>query len=114
MDYTLIASMAIYVLTIRAVANNKLTPAQASLLSVGSMFILTTIVYAILISSIASPWQALTLSRLATLVIQLLAAYFIFHKLNDVDEEYTTYIAWGGLGWAFVFLLVPFMVSQIL
>ena len=115
MDYTLIAGLALYFITVKAMASANLKPPNATLIVALGYFAVSTITKAIMLSGYddAPLWQLVSWVPLSTLCLQLVIGFIAFKKLEDSDDSYGAWLFWGILGSVGIFFIAPFIATSV-
>ncbi len=113
-DYTFIAGIALYFLMIKVSASTRIRPITASLVVVLSYFSLHAFVQGIVLSAYNAPlWQLFGLVPLSTALLQLGVAFIVFYKLDQSNDSYGSWLAWGALGCIGIFFVAPIIATSL-
>lgn len=115
LDYTLIAGLALYFMTVKAMASTKLKPLSATLVVVFGYFSVSTITKAIVLGGYdgAPLWQLVSWVPLSTLCLQLILGLIVFKKLSDSDDSFGAWLFWGIFGSVIIFFVAPFIAASV-
>jgi len=114
-DYVLIAGILLYTLTVRVLGSTRIKTVTAASIVVGGYFLLSCVVKGISYHAYGiSLWQLLSISSLTIVILQFIAALFIFAKMqHDGDDSYGTWFGWGVIGLIVIFFAIPMIISRI-
>lgn len=114
MDYTLIAGLLLYFLTIKIMANDSLRPLSAALIVTLGYFIVSTILQGIILSAYNAPlWQLFSWVPISTLVLQFSIALLSFFKIYNSDDSYGSWILWSIVGCLGIFIVAPHIATSV-
>ena len=113
--YTIIASVLLYLLLLQTLDSPRMNPGRAAVLfAFGSFAVLAV---AMMLENVARGLPVLTAivttPHALNLLLQLGVAYGIFYKVERINDEYLTFVFWGGLGVALIFYVVPALIQQV-
>ena len=108
MDYGFILIVAAYFGALQLATRTNANAFICSLVAVGLPYVIGTIVRSILMSSFDLP-----LAGIIVVVLQFIAAFIIFKKIEGEESLFTT-ISWSVNGFIVIIFLIPFVVQKII
>lgn len=113
-DYTFLATIILYFFVVKLFSTSKLNVVYASLLVVLGSSVLSLLIRWIILSSYnVSVFQLIGVSIITTVILQLIIAFYIFHKLQETEESYTAWLIWSILGFVSMFLIIPHVSAKL-
>lgn len=112
--YVLIAAILFYIFLLQKIDSLGPSPLKAAALLLSGYYTLLIIAVGLEMTARGeSVWQIFDLMFIITLIVQYVVAAWIFYKTEESGDSYMLYIAWGGLGLALIFFLVPNIIRQV-
>lgn len=113
--YALIAGVLLYIFLLRTVDSARMNPLRAATILLVGYYLLTLFVTGMQYVLHDVPlWPNLfSPIRVATAVVQFVAAMVVFRQVEEGGDSYMTYMVWGGFGLAFIFFITPPIVQQL-
>ena len=107
-DYTLLVSALLYFFVVKIFVSSKLSIVSASLIVVLGSFGFSLLTRWIILSSYGvSAFELISVSAILTVILQLMAAVFVFYKLQETEESYVAWMGWSILGFVALFFAIP-------
>lgn len=112
--YILIAGILFYIFLLQKIDSSGLTPLRAATLSLLGYYTLLIIAVGLEMSvREESVWQIFDATFIVTAIVQYAVALVVFYKAEESGDSYMSFVAWGGLGLALIFFVVPNIIRQI-
>lgn len=112
--YVIIASVALYMIIVRASSTRNINPIFSALLVVILPFILAKIIWCIYLVGYDLPlWQLVSLSDILVVIAQLIVAFVVFYKLQQNEDSIEAWLFWGATGLVGVYFATPYLVRLI-
>jgi len=112
MNYGLILVIAAYLAAVQLATRTNTRPLVCSLVAVGIPYIVGLIITWVAINTHDIPLLAnlFPLVGVVTFVLQLIAAFIVFKKIQD-EESIIATIAWSTGGFVLILMIIPFVVQ---
>ncbi len=113
--YTFIAGVLLYLFLLQKLDTSAMHPMKMALIFAGGYLALQSAINSLLyyVSGVPILPNVFSVVAICTVVLQWVAASIIFYKAADSGDAFITYMLWGGIGLALVFLVAPIIAQQL-